>query len=537
MAEKAAQLFQGVAYLVPGGDVLVRQVLDGHGAVAASGPRAATRIIADSTTFPMIKGVESNAVIVEPDWVYCSLQAGVKLPTAPYEFNEQVAATPTRATASAARRFCEELLSSTKISRPAGPSAPLPSLPFEILAKIFIAFRDVVLDDHSTAMADLLPILQVCRRWRGVAHYTQPLWTHMVLNFHSKRQYQRLLRLMEESAAATPRSHNPIMSFLVAHGPRIRELSLTLPTAHFRHFLTIPTGSFPALEKLDLLCIPLEERDESGVLWRDVAAPFTVFNGLPRLREFTMFTTGCQTLDCTKLPLSWSSLTHIDLIRVGLGVFDTAWVLPMFTQVQKLRLCTTDTQGFFMPPIAPVRLPLVELDWVALGVIDAVSVLGPLILPRLTSLELREGCGASFLKLYDHSKFALHSLCLVFHHISLPSFSAFLRGMPSLTSLELRMCLSISNELLDFLTYNNAREGVLPQLERLVLCDRAQIFEESKMLRMVESRWRATPLTQIRISTTQKVSLGPRTITAHRAVLNRVIELMEEGLVFSYECK
>ncbi|KAJ7186366.1 hypothetical protein C8R46DRAFT_935461, partial [Mycena filopes] len=443
MAEKAAQLFQGVAYLVPGGDVLVRQVLDGHGAVAASGPRAATRIIADSATFPMIKGVESNAVTVQPDWVYCSLQAGVKLPTAPYEFNEQVAATPTRTTASAARRFCEELLSSNKISRTARLSSPLPSLPFEILAKIFLAFRDVVLDDHSTAMADLLPISQVCRRWRGVAHYTQPLWTHMVLNFHSKRQYRRLLRLMEEWVTRSgahplslkirscyPRLHNPIMNFLVAHGPRIRELSLTLPTAHFSHFLTIPTGSFPALEKLDLLCIPLDEstydasyglsrseyfqdnyygfsysEGESGVLWRDVAAPFTVFNGLPRLREFTLFATGCQTLDCTKLPLSWSSLTHIDLIRVGLGVFATAWVLPMFTQVQKLRLCTTDTQGFFMPPIAPVRLPLVELDWVALGVIDAVSVLGPLILPRLTSLELREGCGASFLQLCEHSKF------------------------------------------------------------------------------------------------------------------------------------
>ncbi|KAJ7756600.1 hypothetical protein B0H16DRAFT_1721665 [Mycena metata] len=191
----------------------------------------------------------------------------------------------------------------------------------------------------------------------------------------------------------------------------------------------------------------------------------------------------------------------------------------MCTSVKKLRFATVADMGTSMPPIKRVRLPVTTLDWHGLDV-DSLSIFEPLVLPQLTSLEMCEGCGASLFCLYEHSKFSLHSLCLVFFHLPLPEFSAFLRSMPSLTSLELRMSLPISTELLELLTYD-ALKPLLPRLERLTLCDHAQSHGDCVMLNMVESRWRTTPLTDVRIYTTRGAFVKTDVRTARRAILDR----------------
>ncbi|KAJ7756619.1 hypothetical protein B0H16DRAFT_1458072 [Mycena metata] len=158
--------------------------------------------------------------------------------------------------------------------------------------------------------------------------------------------------------------------------------------------------------------------------------------------------------------------------------------------------------------------PVTTLDWHGLDV-DSLSIFEPLVLPQLTSLEMCEGCSTSLFRLYEQSKFSLHCLCLVFFHVPFPPFSAFLRSMPSLTSLELRMSLPISNELLELLTYD-ALKPLLPQLERLTLCDYAQ---------------------KVRIYTTGGTVVKTDVQTAWRAISDRVIKLVEAGLKFSYDCK
>jgi hypothetical protein len=234
------------------------------------------------------------------------------------------------------------------------------------------------------------------------------------------------------------------------------------------------------------------------------------------------------------LPLTWGNLTNINLEFVALSVLDIAYLLPQFTRAEYLGFATDGSIGFSMPAISRVRLPqLTEISWVGLDM-DGVSIFDRLILPHLFSLEMREGCQEILYCLRQHASFPLRELTLVFFHIAIPRFSAFLREMPSLISLELRMSIHTTDDFLAFLTYNKQRNLVLPNLERLALCDREQHFSESVMLRMLESRWRKTPFTGGWIST-RRTEAHASTPAVHRKVMGRLIELVEEGLKFKYD--
>ncbi|KAJ7184965.1 hypothetical protein C8R46DRAFT_1343932, partial [Mycena filopes] len=667
MDENLTDIFRGVIYHLTrcSEEVVLRQLLDRHGAVESSCSLYATRLITESAHFTAVKKLKSNALIVQPEWVFSSLKTGVKrpsqyysadpamflssvvvavagrspdslgalvlkhggqflprlceevthliadanttfdlsefcpiivssqwlldsvakkslLPTAQYEFGgSQTEPTTTRAaTPSAARRFCEVLLALADSPHDVSPVVSLPFIPFEILAKIFLTLRDTLLAQYQPAMGDLLPISHVCSRWREIAHDTKPLWTHLVVDFHSRGRYRRLLPLMEQWVARTgahplsltirscyPSSHNPVIDFILAHAPRLGELSLTLPAAHFRPFLKIPAASFPVLETLTLSRITREEaaydpasgmtrseyfRDlgsfygepDEEILWEDFS-PLTMLKNLPRLRSISIQASG-QEMDSRILPLPWRSLTRIDFGDVELSVYDAAYILPLCTSARTLNFCTGPSMGPFMPVIKRVRLPVVELDWNGLGGVDAVSIFEPLVLPRLVDLRLREGCGTALFRLAERSKCALTSLYVMSVHLNLQALCALLRGMPTLVNLQLRMSISISNELLEFLTYDAAAASpILPNLENLGLADHAPVmafmvdpgwrtkkYDEGVMLRMVESRWGATPLADVDISTTRNAPVGKKGVRTRRPVLDRVVELMEAGLKF-----
>ncbi|KAJ7652228.1 hypothetical protein B0H17DRAFT_1338605 [Mycena rosella] len=217
----------------------------------------------------------------------------------------------------------------------------LPFVPFEVLAKIFIAFRDIVLEKSFPSIGAFLALSQVCGRWRAISHYTRALWTHLFFNFHSKRRYARLRKLVEQWVARSgtlglsvhirscyPRPHNPVIDFVLAHAFRIRELSLRLPGAQLRPFLQSPPRTFPLLEKINLDIIPKSEaeydpswgesRDEyfhglfeygpgysgsdfdDGILSDDKV---TVLENAPRLRSLTI-EASCTNLDSLALHLT-----------------------------------------------------------------------------------------------------------------------------------------------------------------------------------------------------------------------------------------
>ncbi|KAJ6455020.1 hypothetical protein C8R45DRAFT_1188746 [Mycena sanguinolenta] len=457
--------------------------------------------------------------------------------------------------------------------------------PFEILAKIFLEFRDIALVESPPSLQAFMPVSQVCGHWRDVAHHIQELWVHMFLNFHGKRPYRRHRKLLEQWAARShprpltiavrscyPRPENPVFDLILANASRISELSLNIPAAHLRRFLEAPVGSFPVLEKLTLDIIATSEAEyyppwgmsrheffhhpatilgdsDREPVWGTLAA-ITSLDNTPRLHSISIQTSGFQPLDARMLPLAWTNLISIDLERVGLSVDDTAYLLPQCTRARLLRFTTkTEASWESMPPIARVCIPeLTELKWWGLDV-DDFSIFDRLILPRLARLEFREVCANTVYSLYSHSNFSLTKLKLVLvRFMDAERFFTFLREMPNLTSLDLHLCIPITNKFLSLLTYDPDKNPVLPSLEYIMLADWEQKFSESVMLRMVESRWGPTPfargqirtnlmLPNVRVTNTPffwKAAPSPPS-ELHLSVRKRIAELWEEGLKFEYE--
>jgi hypothetical protein len=268
-----------------------------------------------------------------------------------------------------------------------------------------------------------------------------------------------------------------------------------------------------------------------GVLLEGMTAPVTCLIDSPRLRSISIDSSGFTRLDPRMLPLAWGNLTNIDLEFVALSVFDVAYLFPQLNCVKRLTFATDDSMGPSMPAIPRVRLAhLVDLKWTGFGTFDD-SIFDCLILPRLASLCMREGCLDTIYSLCERGSFALLELKLTFFHMTLPRLSSLLREMPSLVSLELYMSIGITDELLLFLTYDKREKPVLPTLENLVMANGEHQFTELVMLRMLESRWRTTPLASGRIAARRTAAHG-----ADRKVRARVTELVEEGLKFQYDC-
>jgi hypothetical protein len=109
-------------------------------------------------------------IVLADRWVHdCLLQKALQ-PTAPYEIFTAGEHKVERNTISAAQRFCEAL----HINRNTGSKlhdelsirtgGPLPFIPFEILSKIFIEFRDITLGESQPSLNALLLVSQVCGR-------------------------------------------------------------------------------------------------------------------------------------------------------------------------------------------------------------------------------------------------------------------------------------------------------------------------------------------------------------------------------------
>ncbi|KAJ7437245.1 hypothetical protein B0H11DRAFT_2294497 [Mycena galericulata] len=451
---------------------------------------------------------------------------------------------------SAARRFCDALPAKNNAGSDRCDQAlvtlervTLPFVPFDVLSEIFLEFREIVLEKPSSSMAALLRLSHVCSRWRSIAHCTGALWTYLHLNFHAKRPYRRLHKLVERwvarsqprplSISCYPRPQNPVIDFIMLQASRISHLSLQLPAAHFPRLLQKPSGLFPVLEDLTLSIIPksateydpsygesrsdffyedyglygISDGSESRRLWSGMA-PITVFRDALRLRKFSLDSPGgIIKLSPYRLRLPWSNLTDIDLGSIMLT---------------RLKFVTDDSGGYTMPVIPKVKLPLTALDWYSLGHLDSLSIFDPLILPHLKFLELRDGHQET---LFNPVSSVLSTLLLPLYH--LPARDA----VPYLV--ELRMSIAISDDLLEFLMYDRLNP-VLPRLERLVLACRHPEFCEKNMIQMVESRWSARtppmPLRKVRMSKSEACSSS----ITHREVFDRIAQMVEDGLSFEY---
>ncbi|KAF7374708.1 BRCT-containing protein 1 [Mycena sanguinolenta] len=480
-------------------------------------------------------------IVVPFDWLIHSIVEEVRLPVAPYESQWRKSG---RDIISAARLFCEALYfdhkeeaeddSTTEASIPS--DGPVPSLPFEILAKIFVELRDDALDTAPSLTRAVLGVSQVCRYWRNVAHGTGELWTHLRFTFHSKKHYHHLRKLVQQWVVRShpralsftirscyPHAENPIIQVLLRHASRIRDLSLELPAAHFIPFFQAPTGSFPLLYNLNISVLSKEASlynpelglsryeyfeeydfgldgtsDDEDTLWETMAAPMTSLQNAPRLESVKITASCFFRINLHTFPLAWGNLTELDFHAVALSVLDTAHFLPQCTRLKRLKFMTEGPSALIIPLPRVRLLQLTTVDWSGLEH-DGISVFDQLILPRLTKLSLFEGSSQSLLRVYKNSSFALRELSLSCVYTTFRFLSAFLRSMPSLVSFAAP--LSSTDEFLVFLTYDERRNRVLPKLERLDVCHDVQHFSAAAVLRMLESRWGNTPLERSKIYT------------------------------------
>ncbi|KAJ7171257.1 hypothetical protein C8R46DRAFT_1349300 [Mycena filopes] len=425
----------------------------------------------------------------------------------------------------------------------------LATLPFEVMGEIVLAFCDINAQESPHSMFALLKVSQISGRWRAIAHHITALWTHIALDFHTHRQYDHIreqvahwvVRSHPRSLVVTIRScypgqHNPIIDFVLAHAgafPLLKTLTWTV-------MAKAETVYDPSLgvSRSDYFSHPGSylRSGRHGILWETAGPNLTVFATLPRLQNITIHSNDNNDFDASRFTISWANLTHIDLGIIFLSVHDTAYLLPLCLNAEVLRFATSDDDvSTPTPPSPSFTLPLISLEWRGFDDVDAIPIFEPLTLPHLTSLTLRESCQEALHSLHDRSSFALQHLFLCVVDLTLSYLFTVLRSMPSLTVLELHYCLNISDALLTFLAYTGD-DPIVASLTKLVMFDVVQCFDELELLRMVDSRWRATPLTQIDIVMSRLVppaSSDARVV--HNGVLARIAELKAEGLKFRYE--
>ncbi|KAJ7732467.1 hypothetical protein DFH07DRAFT_780909 [Mycena maculata] len=227
---------------------LIRTIITKYGGQWAATPTEnITHLIAD--TAPVLDSAlpsHFNPIVVSYEWIRDSLEQDSRWDITPYVLRKRSSdgsSTFPRPTSSADPKAKHTALAFQH---------PLPFLPFEIIGKIHLI------------------VSQVCRRWQVIAHDNVPLWTHIFLDFPTKKVYTCLSKMAEVGWIARSGSHllsvnirsfyprvpNPAINFLVAHRLRIRELLLRLPAAQFLTFFQITPNSFPLLETITLSVIP-----------------------------------------------------------------------------------------------------------------------------------------------------------------------------------------------------------------------------------------------------------------------------------------
>ncbi|KAJ7875512.1 hypothetical protein B0H14DRAFT_3859424 [Mycena olivaceomarginata] len=574
----------------PHADLIRSIILKYGGQWAATPTENLTHLIADKT-FDYGALPPCISIVVSHEWVRDSFEKESSQELGPYVLFKRDGDAP-----STFHRTCPAAYGrKAKATARVPDQRQLPFLPVEIVVKIHLMSRDLALDELRSYpyINTLLRISQVCQRWRTIAHDNSALWTHLFLDFHTKKAFARLSKLAEVGWIARSgscplsvniRSYfrtapNPAINFILVHASRIRELSLQLPAAQFHQFLRLKAGTFPVLEQISMSATPRSScvfdptmgmtreeffadempygESDPELLWADLGAAASVFRNTPKLHNVTI-EAHCGGIDPLILRLPWASLTDIDIGSVEMGVNDTREVLQLLVNVLSLSFCTGPSQGRIMPRTQSVRLPVRQLTWRGLFVSD-VTIFAPLILSNLTSLDLRDASDASLRLLRERAPFNLEKLDLVFTRLTFSATAAFIREMHALTSLDLRLSIALTDELMEFLTFD-AHRPVLPALTDLFLFDHRKYFDERIMLRMVESRWQgagpcAPPLRKLSISTKPPlrgfpgsgvfesravvppglavVPLSPPSI--RRGILDRIAEMNEEGLSFKYE--
>ncbi|KAJ7863494.1 hypothetical protein B0H14DRAFT_3133978 [Mycena olivaceomarginata] len=344
--------------------------------------------------------------------------------------------------------------------------APIRTLPIELLAEIFDAYR----------------VSHVCGHWRRVAHGTPSLWIgplclSLEADAESEETYVDGLRAWLARSALLP---VPIY-FTPWHGCRILDEVLDVA---FRWRSLCVFASLPVRLVRRLADIRLEALEELQLPAMRAATdtvgfdPTSIlsFAAAPRLRKLTI------NVDC-RIPMPWAQLTDITLttapsLDICLGI-----VAPCINLV-KLSLVA---RGSILPPAGDDILVFHHLRVLSIAFargdsgateVQAMLFMGRLSAPALDDLHLNLECAARIQ--WDENTFtAFQSRSPNISKLEIKGYRSYLPATalraalvhaPSLTHLCLhRFRHSIDDTLLRDLCYTDGVQPLLPRLHNLSL--------------------------------------------------------------------
>jgi hypothetical protein len=426
--------------------------------------------------------------------------------------------------------------------------APVRRMPPEVLSEIILlSLPNKWNAEKSGAIA--LVHSQVCTYWRGVVLSMKELWSTIRLNLPPRKHSLAILQTylwrsghspltltLCESQPAAPKQAT-IASFIVdiiaAESFRWKHIDFTLSPMLLQRLASI-RGKLKQLESLQL-GVPYQVWT-SDLLHSD----FDMFAQAPKLRRLHIV----HPLVPSVFRLPWEQVTHYSTSSTAEHIPSLFQILPQLPDLISLRIDpvfgTQSLQRFLRGSV--ILNSVKELTVV--GQPDSVSagrLFSALSVPSVNSVSLRYlPLRASFVRWISESAFNITQLDLSY--------------LADLTQHTLIQCLEATPSLHCFIYKERVGEPIiwtadvsrrltvqstaslLPRLKHATLSFIRPELETDDLLRMIESRWRTSSLTesvQARLLTIRlEFRFHPTTSTS--AALARLKEFEEEGLGVTY---
>ncbi|KAJ6471277.1 hypothetical protein C8R47DRAFT_747763 [Mycena vitilis] len=358
-----------------------------------------------------------------------------------------------------------------------GALSAMRSLPAEILGEIFLVCRDESdnYPEHGTTDSDFAPMIltHICSRWRQVALRMPRLWNRVVLLtdtlFEGKQSFVQ--EILDRSGAVTL-SVSLLASLewtamrLGGTGSKRRWLDIVWNCSHRLEHISLEIHSddtgpnvmptqivFPILASVK---IGIEGNGEP-----DLNAIVASFQTSPVLRSLTMTVQIAYNDDVLDATFPWSQLTYLDL-GAPLTIVGARDVLARCGALQtaKLRALIEPETDDPTPPWDNCTLHhLSELELSFSWGVGVVIILDTFTFPRLSSLRIQseeEQPANTLLGLHARSQLPLTHLSLVQQDLPLSQFVSLLRALPTLKTLVMENCISITDPLFRALVHDAA---------------------------------------------------------------------------------
>ncbi|KAJ7253317.1 hypothetical protein B0H12DRAFT_1116601 [Mycena haematopus] len=393
--------------------------------------------------------------------------------------------------------------------------SPIRRLPPEVLGIIFLACMG--------PEPDVIPVVgQVCRHWRDLVEGTPRLWSNISIGrtrFTFDQRYVDMASLFLKRSVNRPLSitiHQPadasLVTLLGRHVNRWATLRLSSTDKAFYTLLGLASAPLPMLEKLEILEMTREPRDQLG-------DPIKIHNA-PNLKQVVL-----------KNPLEFWDLPWAQLTRLQYDNHTVTDAVRVLRRCRNLEECSLNrlVQAVPDPEDMPTIRPLRKLRFLRLA-IDTLSPTAPaaeaimstffraVTAPGLAALEIvGQWVPTEFTDFLARNQCRLTHLYLGPGYMKDDKIIDVLQALPSLNTLLLDADIgtsrqlqnrAITDKLLSRLIFYPESDCVLPSLTHLFLKTNVN-FKDQVLLDVLESRWIpwVTELYGVRLSRLTSVEL------------------------------